>query len=60
MEFNMFWLDNIDDYTSLQAPISIEDSIQPATIVGNSNVAPLDLDLVAHEGEDDGVDSAKE
>jgi len=59
MEFDMFWFDNINDYTSLQAPISIEESIQLATIVGDFIIAPLNLDLVVHEGEDDGVDSAE-
>jgi hypothetical protein len=49
-----------DDNTCLQALISIEESIQLATIVGGSIIASLNLDLVVHEGEDDGVDSAKE
>jgi hypothetical protein len=56
----MFQLDNIDDYTCLQALVSIEESIQLATIINNSIVALVDLDLVVHEGEDDGVDNAKE
>jgi hypothetical protein len=60
MEFDMFRLDNIDNYTCLQAHVSIEESIQLATTIGNSTIAPLDLDLVAHEGEDDGVNSTKE
>ncbi len=60
MEFDMFRFDNINDYTCLQAPISIQESIQPATIVGGFIVASLNLDLVAHEGEDGGVDSAEE
>ncbi len=55
----MFHFANIDDYTSLQAPISIEESIQLATIVGGSTIAPLNLDLVNHEGEDDGVDNVR-
>jgi hypothetical protein len=46
----MFQIDNIDDYTSLQAPISIEEFIQLVIIVGSSNVTPLDLSLVIHEG----------
>jgi hypothetical protein len=50
----MFILDNINDYTCLQVPISIEESIQLVTIVGSSIVAPLDL--VANEGKNDGVD----
>jgi len=54
-KFVMFILDNISDYTCLQVPISIEESIQPVTIVGGSIVAPLDL--VANEGKDDGVDN---
>ncbi len=53
--FDMFRLDNIDDYTCFQAPISIQESIQLATIVGGSIVALLDL--VVNEGEDDGIDS---
>jgi hypothetical protein len=51
----MFRLDNIDDYTCLQAPLSIQESIQPATIVGGSIVAPLYF--VANEREDDGIDN---
>jgi hypothetical protein len=49
MKFDRFQLDNIDDYTGLQAFISIKDFIQLATIVGNSNVTPLDFNLVIHE-----------
>jgi hypothetical protein len=48
----MFQLDNIDDYIGLQALISTKEFIQLATIVGGSNVAPLNLGLVTHEGED--------
>jgi hypothetical protein len=51
----MFRLDNIDDYTCLQARVSIQKSIQLATIVGGSIVALLDL--VVNEGEDDGIDN---
>ncbi len=54
----MFKLDNIDDYTCLQAPISIRESIQPATIVSGYIVAPLDL--VVNEREDDGIDNTIE
>ncbi len=54
-KFDMFRLDNIDDYTCLQAPLSIQESIQPATIVGGSIVAPLYF--IANEGEDDGIDN---
>jgi hypothetical protein len=39
----MFKLDNIDDYTSLQVLVSIDELIQLATIVGGSNVALIDL-----------------
>ncbi len=56
----MFQFDNINDYTGLQAPISIEKSIQLATTIGDSIIAPLNLNLVVHEGEDDGVDSVEE
>jgi hypothetical protein len=56
----MFQFANIDDYTSLQAPISIDESIQLAIVVGGSTIAPLNLDLVTHEGEDDGVDRVEE
>jgi len=54
----MFILDNINDYTCLQVPISIEESIQPITIVGGSIVAPLDL--VINEGKDDAEDNITE
>jgi hypothetical protein len=54
----MFRLDNIDDYTCLQAHVSIWESIQPTTIVGGSIVAPLDL--VINEGKDDGIDNTIE
>jgi len=54
----MFRLDNIDDYTCLQAPISLQESIQPTTIVGGFIVAPLDL--VTNEQEDDGIDNTIE
>ncbi len=57
-KFDMFKLDNIDDYTCLQAPISIRESIQLATIVGGYIVPPLDL--VVNEGEDDGIDNTIE
>jgi hypothetical protein len=45
---------------SLQVFISIEKSIQLARIIGGSTIAPLNLDLVVHEGEDDAVNSLKE
>jgi hypothetical protein len=49
----MFILDNINHYTCLQVPISIENSIQSVTIVGDSILAPLDS--AVNEGKDDGV-----
>jgi hypothetical protein len=39
----MFKVDNIDDYTSLQVLVSIDELIQLATIVGGSNVTLIDL-----------------
>jgi hypothetical protein len=45
----MFRLDNIDDYTCLKAIVSMQESIQPTTIVGGS--------IVANEGEDVGIDN---
>jgi len=60
MEFDMFQLDNINIYTCLQVHVSIEESIQLATTIGNSTIASLDLIFVVHEGEDDGVNNAEE
>jgi hypothetical protein len=54
----MFILDNINNYTCLQVLLSIEESIQPITIVGGSIVAPLDL--VTNEGKDDAEDNITE
>ncbi len=58
IKFDMFILDNINEYTCLQVHVSIEESIQHVTIVGGSIVAPLDL--VTVEGKDDGVHNITE
>jgi hypothetical protein len=55
----LFRFDNIDDYKRPQALVSIEESIQPTTIVGGFIVAPIDLvvDHVYDEEEDDGTNN---
>ncbi len=55
IEFDMFRLENNDAYVGLQAPISIDETIQPTVIVGGSTVT-----VVPHGGEDDGANSDEE
>jgi hypothetical protein len=37
-EFDMFTLENLDVYVGVQAPISIDESIQPHVIVGGTTI----------------------
>jgi hypothetical protein len=42
-EFDMFRLQNDDAYACLQAPITIDGSIQPIVIIGGSTIVVEDL-----------------
>jgi hypothetical protein len=48
----MFKLENDDAYVGLQAPISIDESIQRTIIMGSFTVT-----IVLNGGEDDGINS---
>ncbi len=54
-KFDMFRLENDNAYVVLQAPISIDEAIQPTMIVGGSTIT-----IVPHGGEDDGANSVEE
>jgi hypothetical protein len=53
MELDMFRLQDVDDYIGLQAPISIEELVQPTTIIRGVNVATIDVvgNALPNEGE---------
>jgi hypothetical protein len=51
----MFKLENDDAYVGLQAPISIDETIQPTVIVGG-----FTLNVVLDGREDDGANSDQE
>jgi hypothetical protein len=53
----MFRLDNNDDYTCLQAHVNINESIQPAMVVGGFIVIDLVANVFFIEGEDDGINN---
>ncbi len=57
----MFKLNNLDACVGLQAPISIDESIQPLVIVGGTTIVVANLvSDVPNWGESDGVESVKE
>jgi hypothetical protein len=57
----MFRLNNLDAYVGLQAPISIDESIQPLVIVRGTIIAITNLVIdVPSGGESDGVKSVEE
>jgi hypothetical protein len=57
----MFRLENLDAYVGLQAPISIDESIQPIVIVGGSIVVATNLVInMPNGGEDDGAKNVEE
>jgi hypothetical protein len=60
-EFDMFRLQNDDAYVGLQAPITVDESIQPIVIVGGftivvKNVIPNVFNGMAN----DGIDNVEE
>ncbi len=64
IEFDMFKLNNDDAYVSLQAPKSIDESMQPIMIVGGSTIVCWWFgDLVGNvftRGKNDGTNTLKE
>ncbi len=61
IEFDMFKIGNVDEYSSLQVPTSIQDSIQPTNVVGGCVVSVIDLVVNVSNGEEDnGVDSLED
>jgi hypothetical protein len=57
----MFKIGNVDEYSSLQVPTSIQDSIQPTNVVGGCVVSVIDLVVNVSNGEEDnGVDSLED
>jgi hypothetical protein len=56
----MFRLNNLDAYVGLQAPISIDESIQPLVIVRGTIIAITNLVIDVPGGESDGVKSVEE
>ncbi len=60
-KFDMFMLQSDDAYVSLQAPISIDESIQPPIIIGGSIVVVEEFILDVHiEVANGGADNVKE
>jgi len=59
MELDMFRLQVVDDYISLQALISIEELVQIATTIGGANVATTNLvvGVLPNGVKDDGGDN---
>jgi len=58
IEFDMFMLETFDAYVGVQAPISIDESIQPLVIVGGT-IIYLVID-VPSGGEIDRIESVEE
>jgi hypothetical protein len=57
----MFRLENVDEYVSLQAPISLDESIQPRIVLGGFIVNVVDVVVDTLDGEeDDGTDNLEE
>jgi hypothetical protein len=57
----MFKLENVDEYASLQAPISLDESIQPRIVLGGFIVNVVDVVVDTLDGEeDDGTDNLEE
>ncbi len=59
MELDMFRLQVVDDYISLQALVSIEELVQIATTIGGANVATTNLvvGVLPNGVKDDGGDN---
>jgi hypothetical protein len=61
IKFDMFMLENLDAYVGVQAPISIDESIQPLVIIGSTTIATTYLVIdVPSGGEIDRIESAEE
>jgi hypothetical protein len=57
----MFRLQNVDEYASLQALISIDESIQPIIVLGCSIINVVDVVVDTLDGEeDDGIDNLED
>jgi hypothetical protein len=57
----MFRVGNVDENSSLQAPTSIQDSIQPTNVVRGYVVSLIDLVVNVSNGEENnGVDSLED
>jgi len=60
IKFDIFKVGNIDEYLGLAALVSIQDIIQPTTIVGGCNVSGANLLIDNNNGaEDDESDNPK-
>ncbi len=53
IEFDMFRVGNVNDYLSLQAPTSNQDSIKPTNVVGGCVVSVINLVANVFNGEED-------
>jgi hypothetical protein len=56
----MFRVGNVDEYSGLQVPMSIQETIQPTNVIGGYIVNATDLVASCNEGEDDKFDSLKD
>jgi hypothetical protein len=57
----MFKVGNVDEYLGLQAPTSIQDSIQSTSVVGGCVVSVIDLIANVFSGEEEnGIDSLED
>jgi hypothetical protein len=57
----MFRVGNVDEYSCLQAPTSIQDSIEPTIVVGGCVFSVTDLVANVFSGEEEnGIDSLED
>ncbi len=52
IDFDMFMLENLDAYVGVQAPISIDESIQPFLIIGGTTIVTTYLVIDVPNGEE--------
>ncbi len=60
IEFDVFRVNNVDEYSRLQVPMFIPKTIQPIIIVGGTTISVSDLVSGSNEGEEDGCDNLKD
>jgi len=56
----MFRVSNVDEYSRLQVPMFIPETIQLVIIVGGTTITASNLVLSSNEGEEDECDNLKD